>query len=349
MPNMPTSQLIDAQGRPRLGHFESAPDEINIQDFDYHNAMGSKASRLRKWLGYNQFQYIGVVSDQLLVGCALGDFGYLGIAFVYVYQPGTGELSEFTAKLPLGRGISLTNRPLNGVSEFDHGDNRIRMSSEGSPRTIRLQIDLKSGLRVDARLELGGDSPFEPLALCTRTGVNGWSFTEKIAGVRATGTVRGDFGEVDLEQICAYGHRDYSVGYMRRETFWNWACFAGASAGELAGRAVGLNLSCGVNETSFSENCVWVDGKRYLVGLAGFDYNRQNPEQDLWTVRTQDGRVELEFAPEGIHRERVNAGILKSNFKQVFGRFNGTLQPDGCEPVVIKDLYGFVEEQYAKW
>lgn len=337
--------LIAADGQPRLGYFEQTPSVINIDDFTYRNPMGGRQWPGRKWLDCNQFQYIGLISDELLIGCALGDIRYLGFAFAYTYQPATGELTEFSSKVPLGRGISLTKRPLDGTGRFTSGGNTISISADINPRIVALDVDLKSGLRVRAMFNLDDEPRSQPMALCTRTAANGWTFTQKIAGVRATGHAGGSFGEVDLAEIGAFAHYDYTVGYLRRETFWNWACFSG----EADGRVVGLNLSCGVNETSYSENCLWVDGALVPVGLARFDYDRARPHVGHWTVTTADGAVDLMFEPEGVHEEKVNVLLVASNFKQVFGRFSGVLRTGDAGVIEIKDQYGFVEDQYAKW
>lgn len=342
---MAEDALITADGQPRLGHFDVTPSLINTEDFVYRTPMGGRQWPGRKWLDCNQFQYIGLISDELLVGCALGDIRYLGFAFAYTYQPATGELVEFSSKVPLGRGISLTKRPLDGTGEFRSGGNTIRMAADINPRIVTLSVNLASGLKVNAMFNLDDEPRFQPMALCTRTATNGWTFTQKIAGIRATGHARGSFGEVDLAEIGAFAHYDYTVGFMRRETFWNWACFSGAADGH----AVGLNLSCGVNETSYSENCLWIDGALVPVGLARFDYDRALPHVGRWAVTTADGAVELDFAPEGLHEEKINALLVASNFKQVFGRFNGVIRDRDGREIAIRDQYGFVEDQYAKW
>lgn len=337
-------QLIGPDGQPRFGYFDPTPDVINVADFDYRTPTHGRQLPGRKWLDYKQFQYIGVICDDLLLGCALGDFRYLGLAFVYTYEPATGTLTEFSAKLPLGRGISLTNRPVDGTGEFTSGGNRIRITADPSPRTVTLDVHLKSGLTANVGFSID-DPTFQPMAVCTQIARHGWVFTQKIAGVPCHGDVTGPFGHIDLADAGAYAHYDYSVGYMRRETFWNWACFAGANDGH----AIGLNLSCGVNETSFSENCFWVDGTLHPVGLAKFDYNRADPGSQPWHISTADGAVDLDFEPAGIHEEKVNAIVIVSDFKQLFGRFSGTLTtPDGTT-IDVASQYGFVEDQFAKW
>ncbi|TXI35707.1 MAG: DUF2804 family protein, partial [Aquipseudomonas alcaligenes] len=105
---------------------------------------------------------------------------------------------------------------------------------------------------------------------------------------------------------------------------------------------------CGVNETSFSENCYWLDGELLQVGGVHFQFNRDEPLQP-WRIVSGDGQVELEFRGHGLHREQLNLGLLASNFKQVFGCFQGVLRPPGRAPVLIDNLWGFVEDQYVKW
>lgn len=67
------------------------------------------------------------------------------------------------------------------------------------------------------------------------------------------GTIDCEFGRFDVENCL--GHTDYSAGYMRPETWWNWAFVSGS----VDGKAIWSNVSCGVNETSYSENCALVD------------------------------------------------------------------------------------------
>lgn len=74
---------------------------------------------------------------------------------------------------------------------------------------------------------------------------------------------------------------------------------------------VGLNLSCGVNETSFTENCYWLDGELLKVDSVRFDFDRDQPLRP-WTIRSYDGQVELRFEAHGMHQERLNLGLLAS-------------------------------------
>ena len=66
-------------------------------------------------------------------------------------------------------------------------------------------------------------------------------------------------------------------------------------------------------------------------------------------IESDCGRVNLTFMPEGKRTEKVNVGILASNFKQMFGYYNGSIITDQGETVKLERVAGFAEDHYAKW
>ena len=336
-------QLIQADGQPHYGQFAAAPELINYRDYDFRSPMGRPLGALAKWRRFHQFQYFGIISDQLIGGCALANLSLLGVGFVYLFHPASGRMIKRQFKLPLGLGTLFSQNPNQGVCELRWGHNRLRLENSGPSLEKHLSVTLDDGTSIEARFS-EREPAFAPMCLCTPTAVNGWVYAQKVAGVRCQGRVRSSLGDFDLGAIDAFAHHDWSAGYMRPETFWNWACLSG----QVDGQRVGLNLSCGVNETSFSENCFWLDGELIKVDGVRFAFNRDQPLEP-WTITSNDGQVALRFSGEGLHQERVNAGLIASNFKQIFGRFTGELRPKGRQPVRIDQLWGFVEDQYAKW
>ncbi len=332
-------RLIQANGQPHYGIFPAAPGEVNWRDFDFRSPMGRRLGALAKWRRFHQFQYFGLVSDELIGGCALADISLLTAGFVYLFHPASGRMIEREFKRPLGHTTRFSQQPNDGLCELRSGANLLRLDNRGSDK--HLLVDLDDRTRIEASFS---EQQLQPMCICTPTAVNGWVYAQKVAGVRCRGSVSSALGDFDLTALNAFAHHDWSAGYMRPETFWNWACLSG----EVKGTRVGLNLSCGVNETSFSENCYWLDGELLQVGGVHFQFNRDEPLQP-WRIVSGDGQVELEFRGHGLHREQLNLGLLASNFKQVFGCFQGVLRPPGRAPVLIDNLWGFVEDQYVKW
>lgn len=337
------SLLINAQGDVRLGIFPAPIDEVNYRDFDLRNPLGRRVGRLRRYFAFNQFQFLGALSEEVVFGCAIADLKYVSTAFVYVYEPRTRRFSEASFQMPLSVGVACDQLPETGTASFRSGRNRIAMSASALPRAHRLAVQLAGGLAIDASFDETAP-PIQPMYICTPAGPTGWVYARKTAGHAVSGTLRWAGRSLDLAAIGARGHHDWSAGYMRRETFWNWGCLAGV----VAGRVIGMNVSCGVNETSFTENCFWLDGQLHKLDTVSFDYNRRDVMQP-WHVRSYDGRLHLDFVPERKHAEKTNAWIVASNFNQLCGRYTGWFETATGERISVTNLLGYMESHYAKW
>ena len=102
-----------------------------------------------------------------------------------------------------------------------------------------------------------------------------------------------------------------------------------------------------VNETSFSENCFWLNGQCYPLNHAQFKFDIKDTLQP-WQITADNGQLQLQFQPMGMHREKVRAGFLNTHFRQMFGEFQGCIVLNG-EEICLDGLKGFVEDQYIKW
>jgi hypothetical protein len=338
-PETAREQLINPDGLPAFGIFSQAINEINFKDYQYLSPFGKKKNSISKHFAYNQFEYVGGVSDKIIFGVAIADLKFLTTTFFYIYLPETGKFFHKSFKAPFSIGSKFSNFPETGVVSFSQGKNKIEMAPLNGRR--KLTLELASGETVEAEfLEEG----IEPLRICTQAGVNGWVYVRKTAGSPVIGKIDCDLGKFDLEKLGVYGHNDYSVGFMRRETFWNWASFTG----KIEKGVIGINLSCGVNETSFSENSLWLNGERFQMPLVSFQYDKRDLKKD-WKIVSSDGAIDLVFKPEGNYRENINAFIVASNFNQLYGKYFGKIQISPTKSIKINGMYGYAEDHYAKW
>lgn len=339
-PVLPDTQPLVVDGRPRFGRFSDSLAIVNRRDFRLHSPFGRPAGRLADWMGFKEFQYFGGMSDSVIFGCALAHLRHVGVAFLYVYDVERRELFSHTLRSPFGLGLAMADNPVQGESRFRLPGADIRMAYAGAPRQKSLSARVGRDFALEAVMP---EADFEPMSICTRTGYAGWTYTNKTACLPLQGEIRWQGRRLDLQALGALGNHDFSCGFMRRETYWNWACFSGVSGGH----RLGLNLSCGVNETSFTENCFWVDGRLVKVNLTRFQFD-QDDILKPWRICSDDGQVELGFTALGMHSERLNAGLVASNFRQLFGRFDGELRVDG-RIIPVRGLTGFVEDQFARW
>ncbi|WP_203142488.1 DUF2804 domain-containing protein [Marinobacter mangrovi] len=329
--------LIQPSGQPLTGVLDTPIDHVNYCDFDLRSMMDRPRSRVARYWRFNQFQFISAMGPDWLMGLAVVDLRLVSNAFFYIFDFRTGEMREQSWLSPLALGTDCDQYPEHGHGRFHRGRTRIDIQGDGHQR----HVELSAG-DVSLNLTLSGDSA--PLRVCSRAGYDGWVFTRKSAGLAVSGGAR--WGErVYAMDERMRGTIDWSAGFMRRETAWNWACLAGTADD---GTVVGLNLAAGVNETGVTENALWLDGTLIKLDLARFEFDRYAPDS-AWRVTTSDGRVDLTFEPAGVRREKLNVGLLASNFRQYAGTFNGHVVGNDGQRVAVSGMRGLMEDHFARW
>lgn len=333
--------LLIENGQPTFGIFKEGVSRVNYGDFVPYSTMDRPRGALSRRFGANQFHFVGLLSEKLVMGIAVVDLKLVGNGFAYAYEPETKRLQEWSVLQPLARKTAIPDTPNAGVSRF--AGQKMQVVIEALPGGRRVDLRIGQDLHLEARLMAA--ETFDPLCISTRAGYSGWVYTQKAAGLRVEGSLRMGDREIDLAEAGVYGGYDWTAGFMRRDTCWNWSSI---SAELSDGRRLGLNLAAGVNETGFTENGFWVDDVFTKVDSVAFDFNRLKPLEP-WTMTSYDGRVTLRFEPEGLRKERLNFAVMASNFKQLFGRYEGELRLESGEVVRLENTYGFAEDHYARW
>jgi hypothetical protein len=327
--------LIAAKGQIIYGLYDEPVDCVNYLDYPLETTMGMRVPGFLKRYLANQFHFAGIIGPEIMMGMAVVDLKYLANGFLYVYDRQTRELIE-AKKLSLPHAnIYIEPYPQRPNSVFLSDDLNIEIRA-GKIHAVaqEIQIDVTMNIR-----------DIKPLRLCTRAGYRGWVYMQKTTPIPISGQVRYKGKTIDVASPAYRALMDWTTGYMRRDTYWNWA----ATATTLAdGKAFGLNLSCGVNETSFTENAFWIGEDMTKVDTVHFAFNNHNLYEN-WHITSFDKKVDLVFYPEAHRGELVNACFIKSRFTQLMGTFEGRLKTDQGSIVEISACPGWAEDHYAKW
>jgi hypothetical protein len=156
-------------------------------------------------------------------------------------------------------------------------------------------------------------------------------WTAKQGGVRVGGLIELDGAPIQFE---AYGIVDDSAGYHARHTVWSWSAGVGVLTD---GRPVAWNLVTGVHDApSNSERTVWVDGEPSELPPVEF-------APDLSWIRG-DG-LELRFDEWSARKDKTNALLLRSRYRQPFGTFTGAL----ASGLDLREGYGVMESHDVHW
>jgi hypothetical protein len=325
--------LIDDQGRIRWGIYDEPIERVNYLDYDLQTPMGLRLPKFLKRLLVNQFHFIGIMGPDIIGGLAVVDLKYLANGFFYLYDRRSKHMYE--SKALAVSGVNIRPTPEQPQSSFSWGSLKVSInSSHVSAKGKKISLDLD----LDA-------SGTKPLRICTRAGYRGWVYTQKTSPVHLRGSVNVPDRQIEVSSPATMALMDWTCGYMRRKTCWNWA----ASAASLPdGRSLGLNLSCGVNETSFTENAFWINGEMTKVDTVNYIFDAHDLMKP-WIITSFDKKVNLAFHPEASRGEKINTGFAASRFTQLIGMFEGSLTTDSGEIIQIKNCPGFAEDHYAKW
>lgn len=328
------SMLFDTAGRLQQGLFDGSVADLNLSAFRLHSVLDKPGSRLTQHFGYKQFQFVGVSGPDWLLAVAIADVRYVCSGFAYLYQQGK-PAREFALLAPLGFGCLTSDSPQHGRASMGTGTKQWQIDNAASGWVLSLQAP---GLQAELQLDFDQQ---QPLALAAPTGYNGWTYTEKNNALRVSGSLLLDSQPLDLTK--ARGGIDFSAGFMRRETSWRWSSINTL----LDGAPFGLNLAAGVNETGLCENALWYDGNIQHLSPARFEFDRG--QATPWRIRTLCGEIDLIFHSDFCRQEKLQLGLLASNFRQYAGLYSGTVRLRDGRVLQLQHCLGLAEDHYAKW
>ncbi|AZG74417.1 DUF2804 domain-containing protein [Shewanella livingstonensis] len=336
-PQLAPEKLINANGQPVFGLFDGIVDSLNVNQFAYSTVMDKQASIMAKHFNFKQFQFVNIITPHYIVALAIADIRYVANGFCYLYDIRANKLTQTQWLTPFGLGCKLSGSPKRGRAEIGRKSKGIVIDIIDGQWHVEINLAyIQANLRIQpAPLSL-------PISLCTPTGYNGWTYTQKHNGLSVAGQLTIHHEPQPLQYALA-GY-DFSAGFMRRETSWRWASINAQTDEGI----IGLNLAAGVNETGQTENVMWINGERHLLGGAQFDFNRHS-QQDGWYITTNDGQVDLHFRPLNQRSEKLNLLWLKNNFRQYIGYFSGVICDNNGNQYRLKNQLGLTEDHFAKW
>ena len=328
--------LIQANGQPHYGRFSELPKKIDYQAYQYKSPYGEVLSGWRKRLKYKKFKFCSIQHEHYTIGLAIADIAWAGHGFVYIYNHMTGEVQEWNAINLLSRNTVLDEQPLFNQSFFEKSPFQIEIQHANGVRYIR--VTKYGEIKLSARIFCAGT---DPLSMCSPTGINGWTYTQKLTTLGCEGYFVNKTGQTIQFHERTFASLDDTCGFLRPETAWFWlSCnFWGTE-----NRRVGLNLASGVNESFGNENCLWINGVLYPLTDVLFQ-----PEDDCsWSIRSLDHRLNLTVSTGWRRYENLNLRLVGSQFSQWQAKISGTIQQDDTEIILLNE-YGLLEQHYAKW
>ncbi len=334
--------LINDSGVPSWGRLSSLPNRINWEQYDARNAMGEPRKAWSRRFLFKHFDFYGALGEGFTFGCGLVRLGVLNSTFAYLHS--TSGLHRVQFDMPLDLGFQSDYKPL-GQTTWVHPFKKNHSLLSTRHEQFR-ELEFQFGKSFQGNLRIDCDRS-ETLALNTPIANTGFAYAQKSSGGSVSGEIFLNGNKYTIQPQKDGCYHDWTAGFLRRETFWNWACASGRTAPDQP--LISLNVARGVNETSAHENVLWVDGAIHDLPLVLFEYDRDDIMKP-WRVYSQCGAVDVQFAPQGSVDDHRNMILLASRFNQCFGKFTGTVKlPGKGLEYSVNGLAGWCEDHYAKW
>jgi len=341
---MKSKNLVGPKGELKIGIHDAPVGEINYQDYPLRSAFRDLLPLAERQHQFIHFHFLGFTSNDYIVGCSLAHADNADTVFFYLFDRHSKETLSRGCFITADDKAEINLNPDDGTSILISKNMDVRFESNPNQLQKRLTVKLDGKQVLDFNFQ-EQTCEYQTLRLTTPTGPNGWTYAQKVAGIAAQGELNINGQVLNIEDMNAAAHHDFTAGYLRRDTFWNWACITGRNA---ADDLIGMNLSHGVNETSASENALWVNGKREAIAQTHFEYDLDDLSLP-WHISSSDGKIDLHFTSEGKYTARHTKGDKPIDFSQLFGTFQGTVTTLSGEVLTINAIPGFCERQYSVW
>ncbi len=348
LPLQPTPEKAVENGRVvSFGRFETPFKHLNLLETDLFGLPVGRefVNRMR----LKQWQHHLIIHPEFSLAFAVVNTGYMSSTFCYILDRATGEITEYH-KQSHGGTSHLSRELWSENCSYPSGKYNIEIQNRLNDGLHRIQIDIagkggKPGIHADVEL-LENLEEIQPLVTLLPISENRPLYTHK-APVPVRGELALGDRRVTLDPARDTALIDVQKTYYPYNTLWRWATCAGFDE---SGRRIALNLVQNMieNDDTYNENVLWVDGK--LSGWSGVRFTF-DPKDTLkpWSIETTDGKCKLAFTPNGERAERIDLGLILSDYHQPFGTFEGEVTDDDGQTYVLKDFFGVTEYHLARF
>ena len=339
-------RLVDERGHVRFGVFNAPLPDVDVAESRF-GWLGLPAPRIVRDLRLKQWQHFVLVTPELLVTLAVVDAGYLRTGWVQVVE--RERRFEHARKGP--RLDARVARALwDDTTHLRARGFEIAIANHLSAGEHRLRLAVDAG---DAGPAVAGElvahhdlARVAPLVVSLPVGTGRAMYSHKVP-LPVSGELRVGERRYAIDPTESSLILDIHKAHYPRRTWWKWATFAGRDA---RGRHVGLNLTENMASavTPRSENALWVDGRCVRLSHPTFTFDRGRI-RDPWRLTTHHGEVDLSFRPAGGRAERLDLGLVRSHFDQLYGTFHGAVTLGDGTRVEVEGLRGVCEDHDARW
>ena len=321
----------------RYGRLPARPQDVDPLDESTRTPRWWRALRLKEWVGFT------LVHPQWAGSMILQDAKYLASSEIYLTHRASGTMTQHAANAR-GGSLRLPASFAGSEARFAAPGYRIGYDLGTASGTHRLDVDVAataSSPAVQGELVLDVRAASPELVVSSRL-PGGTLYTTK-----ALYPVAGEL-HVGGETVVFDPARDLAILDEHRSalpyrTRWTWGTFGLRADG---GAPIGANFATRPSVPGGEdESGIWSTTE--CEPLTGVLFVPAGDPTGPWRVASDDGRLDVEFRPDGRKGVRHQLGVFSIDYWQAFGRYHGTLRADG-RAYTIDGVPGVLEQMRAR-
>jgi len=341
-------KMVEKDGTINFGTFRTPFRNANILDAPLYSPSHKvpafwKKFRLKEW------QHFGIVTPTHYFGMVIFDAKFMGVSFFYAYDRIENKRFEHSMQSPGGAAL-VAGQVYDGICEFKKKGYSLRFENRLKDGYHKIIIDIEGKKNLPAVkgeiIILEDLNCIEPLVQVSPVTSFRPFYTHKVAAP-VEGEIILGANKIKINREWDIALLDEQKTYYPYVSFWKWATAAGYNEyGELL--AFNLCQNMITDDEDFNENCMWVDGKIFCLKAARFKFEEKNIMHS-WEVKTTDGYLDLLFTPSGERAEKLNAGLIVSDFHQPFGIYSGKFKDENNRMYPLANLFGLAEHHVTRY
>jgi len=338
-------KLVGKGGSVNFGTFKVPFHNANILDAPLY---ATGAPRFWKNFRLKEWQHYGIVTPYHYIGMVIFDAKFMGISFFYIYDRQKNTRFEHSRQSS-GKSIRVAREVYNDRCFFKAEGYNLSFENNLNGGFHRITVDIEEKREkppVRGEIIVHEDLiRFEPLVQVSPITRRRPFYTHKTA-VPASGRIMAGSQEIVLEEKNCLTLIDEQKTFYPYVSFWKWAT---AAAYNEDGELLAFNLCQNMiaDDSDANENCIWIGGKITCLKEARFSFD---DPLGPWKMKTADGRADLTFRPVGERAESISvAGLIRSDFRQPFGYYNGTLTSEEGRIHHVRDFFGLAEHHVTRY
>ncbi len=296
--------------------------------------------RKKKW------NYWCVFGEDILFSATISHLDYAAVCFVYFLEYETQRYFEKTITIPLGTKVKMPTQVLETVN-FANNEMTITITYFNGDTHLTVICPDFDGEHLQAELTIEHPQDDESLNVVIPWNRQTFQFTAKHHTLPASGIVKIGQRRFKFSSEDSFAVLDYGRGVWPREATWNW----GMASQLVRGQRIGLNFGGQWTDgTGMTENAIFINGVMTKISedvIFSYDIN---DFMKPWTVKSKFSKqINLTFTPFFERIATTNVKVIASSVHQMVGYYDGIIQLENGNTLLIQQMLGCIEEHVAKW